>query len=87
MSSSVDQAFLLRRGGKLTPNDPLLGLFSPQFREGNGCFGTDTGMLIFFPCIALKTSELSEGSGTALLFGILIVNGASMVELLGRLES
>jgi hypothetical protein len=67
--------------------DPFASNTSAGGAAGRGCFWTETGTVMFVPCIEEVASEFSKGALDDGPLGIFIVNGASTVELFGRLES
>jgi hypothetical protein len=67
--------------------DPFASNTSAGIAACSGCFRTETGTVMFVPCIEEVAFEFSEGALDDGPLGMFIVNGASTVELFGRLES
>jgi len=85
MSSSSDHVFRFLLDAKLPPTNPLDSIPSVGGTGcvGNVCLWTVTGKTMFVPCIKLEGCELSIRVLDEWQTGTFIVNGASIVELLG----
>lgn len=87
ISSASDHGFLFLRGGMLPLAGPFASNTSAGIAAGRACFGTATGTVMFVLCTEQVASEFSEGALDDRPLGIFIVNGASTIELVGRLDS
>lgn len=79
ISSAADHGFRFFRTGWLPLVDP--------FASNPSDFWTETGIVMFVPWMEPESREFSEGCLEDWPTGIFIVNGASTIELFGRLES